>query len=178
MVHERGVKFMMHALKQGFSANFCFRSGGTLLHLVVGLGDEEKVACLLAHGAGVNVMDSGGRTPLHIAIKPVTPFNSFEIAAMLIDSGADIHAVDALGRSLLHRACMLKNKEYVDLLLSMRADITTQDHAGLLAYDHCANQDAFRRWFDARCMRLAPLHSYTALRAKITARQFVKNIFK
>eukprot|EP00981_Chlorochromonas_danica_P009704 scaffold2799_cov159-Ochromonas_danica.AAC.21 len=179
IIHSRGLKFLDYAFNEGFNMNHIYRdSGKLLLHDAVECGDEEKVDFLLSHGAWVNARDNRGQTALHLSIRPVTPFNSLEIAVSLLHSGANVLALDENGRSPLHWACLLKNREYVNLFLAAHADITLEDSNGCLPYDYAARSESFRKWYDQRCLKVCSGEKYTIVRAKLLARKFVDNVFK
>lgn len=64
--------------------------------------------------------DSGGNTPLHIAIIKDSPF---EYVKYLVDSGADVNARNKNGDSVLYLAVTKNKKDIGELLLSKNADI-------------------------------------------------------
>ena len=59
------------------------RDGQSALHLAAFYGHQDIVALLIRHGAGVNVADLSGYTPLHVAMHGDQP----ESARMLLDAG-------------------------------------------------------------------------------------------
>ena len=69
---------------------------------------------LIEHGAGVNVTDERGWTPLHFAAM----HGRVENAKILINSGAEVNAKDRLGKTPLHWAASREKKEMVAYLRS------------------------------------------------------------
>lgn len=74
----------------------------------------------LLSGANVNSKDSGGNTPLHIAIQMNAP-DSF--VKHLVDSGADVDARNSSGDSVLLMAAQRNRREAGERLLAGGADI-------------------------------------------------------
>lgn len=73
----------------------CDRSGGTPLHAAAQAANEDMVAWLLAHGAGVHKKDLRGLTPLDRAALAANPHNGRAarfpaVAKLLLDRGAEV----------------------------------------------------------------------------------------
>jgi ankyrin repeat protein len=91
--------------------------------------EEEVMRLLLAHGADVNAVATGGESPLHVAIERS---DRSEILPLLLDLGADVNKTDEKGRSPLHYAVTLRNRRpsAVRILLEYGADPNNVDWKG------------------------------------------------
>jgi hypothetical protein len=76
-------------LRPVFDFGFCADGGYTPLHMAAALGYPETVACYIAAGADVNVLDEDRATPLHEAAK----HSGAATVEVLLGAGADIDAV-------------------------------------------------------------------------------------
>ena len=85
----------------------------------------EIARLLLEKGAGINLYDDCGRTPLHYAVTSINEY-VVEIVRLLLDKGADINLNDEDRRTPLHYAFDSSTEygiEIVRLLMEKRADI-------------------------------------------------------
>lgn len=120
------------------------------LHLAAEWGYVGPLESLLAAGADVNLIDSGGRSALQMAcVKPNRrSFGSFlsgcrplkpdatvcirngEAVERLLKAGAEVHHVDSVRRSALHIACWYNQERAVELLLRFGARPNLVSHEG------------------------------------------------
>ena len=88
---------------------------------------------LISRGqAKVNVKNSDGRTPLHLAMTS----NSIVLINTLIQSGAEVNAKDLSNRTSLMIAAHSGHYNLVKHLLLKNADKYAKDNKGQNAYDH------------------------------------------
>ena len=90
------------------------------LHMAAAQGDSELVELLLQHGAGTEVKDVGGNTPLHHAVEHHQPtatssqysddvvmansVNVKSVCDVLLENNADVNVVNKNGETPLYRA--------------------------------------------------------------------------
>ncbi len=87
---------------------------------------EEMVALLLRHHARVNVRDSEGGTPLHIAVRR----GQLSLVRMLLNAGADINARNRWQHTPLHLAVEEGDRAMVECLLARGAEVNARDDHG------------------------------------------------
>jgi len=84
------LEYLKAALENNGNANLVSGRGDSLLHLAirgVGLGKQERIQCLLDHGADINALSrEGDVTP---AMAAVTWGGQYDIALFLLQAGAD-----------------------------------------------------------------------------------------
>lgn len=102
--------------------------------LIAGLHDERMREALLAAGAGVDVRDRSGQTPLMTACWRKIP----EAAVRLLEAGAEVNAVDDRGRTALIFACMHGQGDVALALVERGADPATRDSSNRAALDYAA----------------------------------------
>ena len=105
----------------------CTQRGGfvgdwTPLHLACLEGYPETVQLLLDHGADIEARDGLQRTPLILSAES----GNLRVAEILIDRGADMNAEAVRGYTALLWGVRNKFEEYVDLLVSKKAAISTE----------------------------------------------------
>lgn len=101
-------------------------SAPSLVAAVRGKGDLAFVEWLVGRGAGIDIPDAAGRTPLSWAAS----LASTEQAAYLLKRGASVASVDQLGRTPLHYGIFSADEGIIILLLDAKADINAQDSLG------------------------------------------------
>lgn len=113
--HADAVRLL---LASGAEVNGVNYEGEAALHWAV-LRDRLEVAeLLLAHGAGTEVRESYGRTPLLLVARET---GSVKMARRLLDGGADVNARDRFGATPLDLAAWRGFRELVDLFLDRGA---------------------------------------------------------
>ncbi|KAK5063103.1 hypothetical protein LTR84_005179 [Exophiala bonariae] len=95
----------------------------TRLHRAVQHDSLEIVKLLLARSANPNSIDSGGRTPLSLAVLR----NRIQIAKILLEHGADVNRRSGV-TTLLHLAVRDQHNTLVRVLLEWKADINALDN--------------------------------------------------
>lgn len=104
-----------------------------------GTGDVELLRWLVGLGAGVDVPDSAGRTPLSWA----AGVGDEAKLDYLLERGADPHTIDRLGRTALHYGVFSGRAAIVGRLLDAAAVIDTQDSLGSTPLMYaCAKNEA------------------------------------
>jgi len=153
-LEKRNVIFLELAIQADVDVNE--RTGPlrrTALHLVCLSGDLDKTRVLLgSDGVDVNIVDSRGATPLHLAIQRPSIFHPVDIVSLLINHrGCKINIQDEHGHTPLHLASMLGCCSIIELLMSVgkrgtgkggrgsRCNINVLDRRGLLPFDHASN---------------------------------------
>jgi ankyrin repeat protein len=86
-------------------------------------GNKDVAELLLANKALVNVKDSSGKTPLHIASQE----GHKNIAELLLVNKADVNAKANDGATPLHWAAAKGHKDVVEFLISNKADVNAKD---------------------------------------------------
>lgn len=98
--------------------------------------DINAVRRLIREGANVNGRNSGGRTPLHEAVRD----GLTDIANVLIDSGADVNATTrGFGETPLHYAVRFGHSDLVDILIKAGANVNAVDKDGLTPLHEAAD---------------------------------------
>ncbi|KAM9424438.1 ankyrin repeat domain-containing protein 61-like [Pholidichthys leucotaenia] len=137
LVHYRAVSAIQILASYGANVNAVNSSGMTPLHMAAGILHKDIIACLIRHGADINMeMQHTGNTPLHLAAVAMvtkvtkTPDSPVSSISELLQKGADPNRMNAAGMTALHEVCSMGNEQLVDLLLSYGADINKLTKAG------------------------------------------------
>ncbi|XP_050442977.1 ankycorbin-like isoform X2 [Adelges cooleyi] len=105
------------------------------LHRAAWHGSLEKVKTLLQKKpTDVNVVDSFGRTPLHLAMAK----GYYNIAWLLLNHNANLECIDCdgytpflkVGESVLHVACSTENRDLIEFILDNGAFVNILDKQG------------------------------------------------
>ncbi|MGD8841068.1 MAG: ankyrin repeat domain-containing protein, partial [Gammaproteobacteria bacterium] len=91
------------------------RRGTTALHLAAFRGHREVIDVLLTYGAGVDVADENGETPLFWAIGS----GETEAIIRLVNAGADVNHRNRAGVDPLGVAAFAYDRESTERLLKM-----------------------------------------------------------
>jgi ankyrin repeat protein len=95
----------------------------TTLHIAAAQGNQKALKNLLKGGANVNVRDSQGNTPLHVA-------DNLSTIKFLVENGADANAQNNAGLARLHLATVMGHFRIVSYLLSQKANPNIRDKNG------------------------------------------------
>ncbi|VVM07750.1 ankyrin repeat domain-containing protein [Methylacidimicrobium tartarophylax] len=110
---EAIVGMLQSFLKHGVGINTAADTGQTLLHRCAALGYPRAAAFLLNQGAGPNVLDRNGMTPLMIAVER----RDAGMAKLLLEHGADAHMdKNSAGESAAEMARRLQDPTLMKLL--------------------------------------------------------------
>ena len=80
----------------------------------------------VTNGANLNIKDSFGFTPLHIAVQ----LKNLEIVKYLVDQKANVNSKDNSGNTSLHTAIRSGSLEIVKYLVDQKANINSKDNSG------------------------------------------------
>ncbi len=106
-------------------------SGRTLLHGAAAAGDLTTVALLLRLGAGPDVADDGGHTPLYCLANECKVRGAASVVRALVEAGASVDARDGVKHcTALHMAARRGNVEIAEALLDCGAGIEVRDSVG------------------------------------------------
>lgn len=146
-------------LEKGAQVNAKDKSGRTLLHVVMTIGDQDVAGILLQKGVDANAPDAAGVTPLHIAANATEDVDGLytaeilsairqgvfreyvsssvprarvlALAGLLVASGADVKARTAAGVTPLHIASARGDEDLGAFLVSKGADVKAADSRGV-----------------------------------------------
>ncbi|RCK74497.1 MAG: hypothetical protein IGBAC_1445 [Ignavibacteriae bacterium] len=111
----------------------------TPLHIAVENGYIDIIKLLIENGANVDVKNSEGDTPLHIALSNNFLIQQNEIIKLLIKHSSKINTENNRGYTPLHLAVAKDNQEFVELLLLKKAKTNVQDTIGITPLHIAAN---------------------------------------
>jgi ankyrin repeat protein len=121
---EKLLSYPICNVNQTFKPNMT-----TSLFICIQKKDPKAVELLLSQGAGVDVLDLHGRSPLTHAIM-FGEEQSLAIVKLLLKKEASVHSLTKEGNSLLHVAIEKENLAVIDLLLSQGALWTVENEQG------------------------------------------------
>lgn len=138
--NNRPVTIVKLLISYGANLNAHFPRGyETALHLAVENNNYNLVKLLLDNNANVNIRNSRGETPLHVAcINSVC--NRTKIVYELINHGANLEARDKDGLTPLMYAARANNGKYVNALMLNKAYAYAQDNEGNTALHYAAQK--------------------------------------
>jgi ankyrin repeat protein len=105
--------------------NIPSKTGETILHHIVFIGNYSICRLVLKYGANTNAKDKDGQTPLH----RIVFVNNDKVIGLLLNYGANIDEPDNNGNTPLHLATLIKNMPIIKILLQYGA---TRDYKNLL----------------------------------------------
>jgi hypothetical protein len=109
-------------------------------HAALISGNFEVFRILIEYrAADINARDSGGSTPLLLALDD-PHFKDGSAVRLLLKHGADINAPNQMGQTPLHWASIYGTPEVVRLLLEHRADVEAKDNFGKTALQEAADR--------------------------------------
>jgi len=119
MDKKRLLKCTKYLVSKGAYVNATYKDE-TPLSIAATIGDIELAKFLVSKGSGIDIMNMGGKTPLHSA-------GNVDVAKFLVSKGADVNAKDEHGNTPLHSAW---NDDVVKFLVSKGADVNAKDEHG------------------------------------------------
>ena len=132
LIQKRRLDVALYLLEHGADINAATTNRGkTFLHWIVGRNDTELVKWALKQGANVNIRNSSGWTPFHIACY----WGYMDIVAVLVENDADIHAKDESDQTPLHLSCARGHRDVVQLLFDKGVDINAKTYKGETSLD-------------------------------------------
>lgn len=119
------------------------------LHRAAHTGDIAMISRLVAEGADVNVRDSNGRTPAHVAAFA----SQDEALRALSRAGADMNALDRQAYDVVTIAAVANDPALMSLAIELGSDpgLTTSPYDGtaLIAAAHLGHVEVVRRLIEA-----------------------------
>lgn len=116
-------------LSAGSSVNSTDGTGTTALHNAAYFGNLEMLKLLMEKGAGIEVKNNRGMTPLLSACG--SPFSATDVLDCLIAAGANLKAADNDGRTALIFSIVYQKTDFVKKLLEQDADINQANLYGM-----------------------------------------------
>ncbi|MDX1528058.1 MAG: ankyrin repeat domain-containing protein [Gammaproteobacteria bacterium] len=136
------------------------RGGYSGLHQAAVMGDMARMKEAIARGAAVDVRDSHGRTPLHVAAY----FRRHEVMRVLIDAGADPNAFENDDYDIVTIAAVANDPATLRLALALGADpgnvTSPYEGTALIAAAHLGHTEVVKILIEAG----APLDHVNNLR--------------
>jgi len=102
------------------------RTNGTLLHIAAGNGHHRILDFLITHDAAIDLIDSSGRKPIHLAVQ-----GGIYCLMALLRAGVNVESVDSKGRTSLFLAASFGNLQAVKFLLKNGANIDSESDNGI-----------------------------------------------
>jgi len=102
------------------------RTDGSLLHIAAGSGHHRILDFLITHDADIDLVDSSGRKPIHLAVQ-----GGIYCMMALLREGVKVDAVDNKGHTSLYLAASFGNLQSVKFLLNKGANIDSINDEGV-----------------------------------------------
>lgn len=126
----------------------------TALHWAAGRGEIDLCHFLLDQGAGLELKDLAGETPLFWAVGGI---GSPEVCRILISRGANLNATNFQGETPLHDAVKMNRPYTFRILLESGARIDIKDKQGKTAVEWITPGDhAIKAVFERFCLTSSP----------------------
>ncbi|KAK9876750.1 hypothetical protein WA026_014988 [Henosepilachna vigintioctopunctata] len=149
--HLNVVKLL---LKNGVNVNMTNSMNRTALHAVVCMGNPDLsdvgilnrpdndtklkiLESLIEYGSEINIQDSNGNSPLHLAAKNLcgssvyaTKECSFEVFKLLLEAGAAVNNQNKSGDTALHLTVSKMFTKITNILLNYKSDPNIQNYWG------------------------------------------------
>lgn len=103
-----------------------FPFGGSFIHYVARNGNVQALTSLLKERIDINMSNSKGETPLHLACFKA----HFPAVKFLIENGADLFSHDIRGWTAVHRAAQGGSVQVLSYLIENGANLTVKDKIG------------------------------------------------
>lgn len=139
-IKENDNELVMTLLEKANVSTVLDHQKRTLLHLAAAYGNTTITEYLLKIGCTVDAMDSGGNTPLMIAVS----FDHPEVVSRLVAAGADLSMTNEHGRSALGYAKIWNNP---DIFSIIRSEIAAKRIQNATAMDQLLNAEWHRLHF-------------------------------
>ena len=151
LTNEDLISFINSGLDISLLNRELYWDKSTLLHNAVENQHIKTVKILLEAGADMNLCDTWGRTPLHIAAAR----GDTEMVKLLLEAGADLNYRNNKGETAIFSAAECHSTtETITLLADAGADINAQDNCGRTALSSavlCRNKNAVKILLDMGC---------------------------
>jgi len=102
------------------------QTNGSLLHVAAGNGHHQIMDYLITHKTDIDLVDSSGRKPIHLAVQ-----GGICCLMTLLRAGVNIEATDSKGRTSLFLAASFGNLQVVRFLLNNGANIDSENNLGV-----------------------------------------------
>ena len=111
-------------LRFGASVNTQDLHGDSPLHSALLYHNLENISLLLEHEADQDLLNAGGRMPVHVA-------DEVDTLRLLLDAKADVvNAQDRVGNTPLHYAIAARDRQRIALLIEYKPDVNLANRAG------------------------------------------------
>lgn len=114
------------------------------LHFAIKKHHISFFESLLAQQVNINLRDSNGCTPLHMATYSKQSESYLKIVEILLKFGADANAQDDNGKTPLHYFVRQANEKAVHLLLSYQPNVNIKDNNGGISLNEAVHKKDFR----------------------------------
>ena len=139
------TEILQTIINHGADVNATDKKKVTALMLACGNGNEDAITILLNAGADTNIADANGNTCLYY----VAYGNCSKcVLQSIISHGADVKATDKYEQTSLMFACLMKNENAINVLLSAGADPKLADSLGVTCLQYAVDEGYSKHVFD------------------------------